>query len=83
MITYKEFTQTLRENINSYMRFYLPNGTQVPAHYHITDVGSVNRYFIDCGGKTREENYIQIQLWLGKDVNHNLTVKTKLYYIKE
>ena len=78
MVTYKNFTAILKENSNRFMVFYLPNGMQVPAHYHITDVGSVHRYFIDCGGQEREENYVQIQLWLGKDINHRLNAKTIL-----
>lgn len=82
MITYKELTKILAKNSGNSIRFYLPDGTQVPAHCHMTDVGSINRHFIDCGGQTREENYVQIQLWLGKDINHRLNAKTILSILK-
>ena len=30
--------------------FKTPDGTAVPAHFHITEVGKVEKHFIDCGG---------------------------------
>ncbi len=83
MITYKQFITTLSKNPNSLIDVYLPDGYLIPAHYHLTDVGCVNRYFIDCGGHTREENYIQIQLWLGKDINHRLRATTFLKILEQ
>lgn len=35
--------------------FVLPDGTQVPAHFHVTEVGANTRHFIDCGGQERLE----------------------------
>jgi hypothetical protein len=35
--------------------FELPNGTTVPAHFHVTEVGLVTKHFIDCGGTVRIE----------------------------
>ncbi len=35
-------------------RFILPDGDQIPAHFHITEVGHVAKRFIDCGGKLHE-----------------------------
>ncbi|MBD3754987.1 MAG: hypothetical protein IE937_05010 [Gammaproteobacteria bacterium] len=54
----------------------MPDGQAVPAHFHITDVGSVFRHFIDCGGQIGDEAYVQIQLWLGADSAHRLTAQT-------
>jgi hypothetical protein len=31
--------------------FMLPNGSFVPEHFHVTEVGLVTKNFIDCGGK--------------------------------
>jgi hypothetical protein len=31
--------------------FQLPDGTTVPEHFHVTEVGLITKNFIDCGGK--------------------------------
>ena len=43
--------------------FELPNGTTVPAHFHVTEVGLVTKHFIDCGGTVRNEKVANFQLW--------------------
>lgn len=52
--------------------FVLPDGTQVPAHYHVTEVGEVHKRFIDCGGTLREETVVNLQLWSSYDYDHRL-----------
>ncbi|MFA7273709.1 MAG: DUF6428 family protein [Crocinitomicaceae bacterium] len=52
--------------------FRLPNGTLVPAHFHVTEVGSVTKHFIDCGGTIREEKRVNFQLWEANDYDHRL-----------
>lgn len=52
--------------------FKLPNGEQVPSHFHVTEVGSVKKHFIDCGGTIRHENVINFQLWTSVDYDHRL-----------
>lgn len=52
--------------------FQLPNGTLVPSHFHVTEVGKVVKDFIDCGGKVRKEEVINFQLWEADDYNHRL-----------
>ncbi len=54
------------------MTFELPDGTLVPAHYHVTEVGSITKNFIDCGGTIREEKVVNFQLWYSDDVDHRL-----------
>lgn len=49
-----------------------PNGTEVPAHFHITEVGKVEKHFIDCGGTERKERVVNFQLWSSDDVEHRL-----------
>ena len=71
-IQYQQFIDNISNKSQSLIEFYLPNGSQIPAHFHLTDVGSVFRHFIDCGAQVREESYVQIQLWLGKDIDHSL-----------
>lgn len=52
--------------------FQLPNGTLVPTHFHVTEVGKVSKHFIDCGGTVRTEEVANIQLWEANDYNHRL-----------
>ena len=52
--------------------FLLPNGNNVPEHFHVTEVGLVTKNFIDCGGKVRKETVVNFQLWDANDVDHRL-----------
>ncbi|MDA7804109.1 DUF6428 family protein [Crocinitomix sp.] len=52
--------------------FELPNGTLVPTHFHVTEVGSVTKNFIDCGGTIRIEHRVNFQLWEANDYDHRL-----------
>lgn len=52
--------------------FVLPNGTFVPEHFHITEIGSITKNFIDCGGTVRKENVTNFQLWNANDFDHRL-----------
>lgn len=53
--------------------FQLFNGTSVPAHYHLTEIGSVTKNFVDCGGTQRQENVVSLQLWVADDYSHRLS----------
>ncbi len=57
----------------SEINFKLPNGGYVPPHFHVTEVGLVTRYFIDCGGTQRIEAGVNFQLWEAEDYDHRLT----------
>ncbi|WP_299780989.1 DUF6428 family protein [uncultured Formosa sp.] len=52
--------------------FQLPNGGLVPSHFHVTEVGKVDKKFIDCGGTVREESVANFQLWEANDYDHRL-----------
>ena len=54
------------------LKFQLPDGQFVPAHFHITEVGKIERNFIDCGGVLRQENKLNLQLWVASDYDHRL-----------
>ncbi len=62
------------------LTFRLEDGTQVPAHFHVTEVGSVKRHFIDCGGTVRKDEAVNFQLWSANDHDHRLAA-TKLLNI--
>lgn len=54
------------------LSFRLPEGTFVPAHFHITEVGLITKEFIDCGGVVRREKVVSFQLWENGDFDHRL-----------
>lgn len=54
------------------LNFVLPNKTFVPKHFHVTEVGQINKYFIDCGGVVRNEKTVNFQLWEAGDFDHRL-----------
>lgn len=62
--------------------FELPNGELVPSHFHVTEVGKISKDFIDCGGKRRQEEVINFQLWEENDYDHRLHPE-KLVHIIE
>lgn len=64
------------------VNFILPNGTFVPKHFHITEVGGVEKNFIDCGGTVRKERTINFQLWEAGDFDHRLAPQKLLDIIE-
>lgn len=54
------------------VNFKLQDGTSVPEHFHVTEVGIVTKHFIDCGGKIRIEKSANLQLWDANDYEHRL-----------
>ena len=52
--------------------FQLPNGTLVPNHFHVTEIGEITKKFIDCGGTLRNESVVNFQLWNANDYDHRL-----------
>lgn len=71
----KQILPTL-ENVE----FQLENGTFVPEHFHVTEIGVVTKHFIDCGGTVRHEKAVNFQLWNANDLAHRLK-PTKLLNI--
>ncbi|WP_346985026.1 DUF6428 family protein [Chryseobacterium sp. POE27] len=73
----KEILPTL-DNVE----FQLENGTFVPEHFHVTEVGTVTKHFIDCGGTIRKERVVNFQLWNADDFEHRLKPSKLLNIIK-
>jgi len=63
-----------------YPVFQLPSWEIVPAHYHITEIGTSTKKFVDCGGTLRTEKHTTLQLRYSNDTDHRLT-STKLLNI--
>ncbi|BDS12526.1 DUF6428 family protein [Aureispira anguillae] len=64
------------------LNFELPDGTLIPSHYHVTEVGIIHKNFIDCGGVIREEKVVNFQLWYSDDVDHSLQPQKLLSIIR-
>ncbi|HFK5571406.1 TPA: DUF6428 family protein [Elizabethkingia meningoseptica] len=63
------------------VEFQLENGTFVPEHFHVTEVGQVTKKFIDCGGVIRHEKVVNFQLWNADDYEHRLKPGKLLHII--
>ena len=64
------------------LSFKLERGTEIPKHFHITEVGMVIKNFIDCGGTIRTEKLANFQLWYSTDIDHRLSPKKLLDIIE-
>jgi len=62
--------------------FELPDGSLVPEHFHVTEVGKISKHFIDCGGVLRKEERINFQLWNADDYNHRLHPEKLIHIIE-
>ena len=67
-----ELLGILRKFPSVFPRFVLPDGSYIPAHAHITEVGHVVKTFIDCGGLTGRNESVVLQTHVGRDSDHRL-----------
>ena len=64
------------------VEFQLENGNFVPEYFHVTEMGTVTKHFIDCGGTIRNEKVVNFQLWNADDFEHRLKPTKLLNIIK-
>jgi hypothetical protein len=67
-----DLIETLNTLSPDSLRILLPDGTAVPSHFHVTEVGRVQKDFIDCGGTVRRTVSCQLQLLVATDFQHRL-----------
>ncbi|MCB1228752.1 MAG: hypothetical protein KDN19_00705 [Verrucomicrobiae bacterium] len=67
-----ELMSLLAANPEAELAMQLPEGDFVPAHFHVTEIGRVQKDFIDCGGTVRSATHCQFQLLVASDVDHRL-----------
>lgn len=68
-----EFRKHLQASPEHEMRFVLPDGDLIALHAHITEVGRVDKNFIDCGGTIRNLSNCTLQVWVAEnDEEHRL-----------
>lgn len=79
-MTLEQIKEILPTLVN--VEFQLEDGTFVPEHFHVTEVGQINKKFIDCGGVIREEAVVNFQLWNADDYEHRLKPGKLLNIIK-
>lgn len=63
------------------VNFKLPDGSYLPSHFHVTEVGLVTKHFIDCGGVERKETMANFQLWEAGDYDHRLAPQKFLHIL--
>ena len=68
----EKFQQLLEQYPNAKLHFQLPTGTKIPAHFHVTEVGRIDKSFIDCGGTKRLTASCSLQIWTASDTDHRL-----------
>ena len=67
-----DFQTALRSSPNHQLRFVLPDGDVVAPHAHITEVGRIDKTFVDCGGTVRKISTCSLQAWVADDTDHRL-----------
>src|SRR3977135_4442741 len=67
-----EFKKLLERYPDNNLSFVLPNGESIPAHAHITEVGRVDKTFLDCGGEAHKTSACSLQAWVADDMDHRL-----------
>ena len=71
-MTLDGFAAALSANPDVPVHVMLPDRSFVPAHFHVTEVGRVQKDFVDCGGTVRRSASCVLQVWVANDVAHRL-----------
>ncbi len=69
---FSAFKEALQQAPTRQLRFILPDGDAIAAHAHITEVGRIDKMFIDCGGTVRKTSVCLLQAWVTDDTEHRL-----------
>lgn len=68
----KKLVEILEANPESPLYVMLPSGFYIPDHFHVTEVGKIQKTFVDCGGVVRETISCMLQMWTANDFDHRL-----------
>lgn len=71
-MTLERFVALLSANPGVAVHLMLPDRSLVPVHFHVTEVGQVQKDFVDCGGTIRSSASCVLQVWVANDVSHRL-----------
>lgn len=72
-----DFRKALADHADCPLRFAIDNERAIADHFHVTEVGRVEKQFVDCGGVRRHAVACVLQTLVAHDVDHRLTT-TKL-----
>jgi hypothetical protein len=67
-----DLLEVLKNQQDRSIEIVLPTGQTVPAHFHVTEVGCVQKRFVDCGGTLRSHASCVLQVWVANDIEHRL-----------
>lgn len=81
-MTVKELTELLEANYQFAIRIMLPSGQFIPNYFHITEVGRINKHFLDCGRIWLTSASCLLQAWTANDTDHHLTAGRMAKIIK-
>ncbi len=70
-----ELKSLLAEYPERYFRLKLPDDSPVPVSFHVTEIGRVDKTFIDCGGTLRSSSTCLLQVWVGEDFEHRIETR--------
>src|ERR1700744_3490000 len=71
-MNFDRLQDALKDAPPSVTRFVLPDGSYIPAHAHVTEVGYVSKKFVDCGGVNGHIEAVLLQTHVGSDTHHRL-----------
>jgi hypothetical protein len=71
-VTLDALLTVLAKNPAAAIHLMLPDASFVPAHFHVTEIGRVQKDFIDCGGTVRSSTACVLQVWVAEDTDHRL-----------
>jgi hypothetical protein len=72
MMKLTAFKAALQQAPAHQLCFVLPDGDLIAAHAHITEVGRIDKTFVDCGGTVRKVSTCSLQAWVANDTDHRL-----------
>jgi len=78
-----EFKALLAAHPQKLVTFMFDNSETIPAHYHVTEVGHIQKNFIDCGGTVRAQESCLLQAWTHDSDPHHRLYSEKLLSIIE
>ena len=68
-----EFRSTLAAHAGRGVRFVFDAERTIADHFHVTEVGRVEKQFVDCGGVRRASVACVLQTLVAGDTDHRLT----------
>ena len=72
----KTFCQILDQSGELHLCFVISPGEQIAPHFHVTEIGKVNKDFVDCGGIRHKVESCVLQTLVANDTDHRLSAKT-------